>query len=94
MEGGERDLRAEVDRDLERLQDGRKLEAAGTEFPLRSLTAAIVFVAVDALVLLLCFLLLGPVGIAIGFFVGAAAGLLAVKGYAGLTTRGDAPGDH
>jgi Na+/H+-translocating membrane pyrophosphatase len=87
-EGSERDLRAEAERDLERLQEGPRVSAGSAGLPVRSLTAVIVFVLVYALVLLLCLLLFGPVGIAIGFFVGAVVGALAVRGYAGLGGRG------
>ena len=77
------DVRDQLERSGERLQEGNKLHLPGdAELPVRSIAAIVIFVTVFVVVYLLSWVALGTIGLAIGVLAGLAAGALAVKLYA------------
>ena len=77
------DVRGQLERSGERLQEGRRVNLPGdAELPTRSLAAIAIFIVVFVAVYMLCWVLIGTIGLAIGLIVGLVAAALAVKLYA------------
>jgi Flp pilus assembly protein TadB len=77
------ELRGQIERSGERLQEGRQVNLPGeAALPARSLAAVAIFTVVFVAVYMLCWVLMGTIGLAIGIVIALAVGALAVKLYA------------
>jgi Flp pilus assembly protein TadB len=77
-----------ADAEVEVLSRGRTIGFFGGELPVRAAWAIAVYVAVFMVVWMLLWAVLGGLGLAVGWLVAAAVGLLAVRWY---TRRRTAP---
>ena len=77
------ELRGQIERSGERLQEGRQVNLPGeAALPARSLAAVAIFTIVFVAVYLLCWALMGTIGLAVGLLIALAVAALAVKLYA------------
>jgi Flp pilus assembly protein TadB len=77
------ELRGQIERSGERLQEGRQVNLPGeAALPARSLAAVAIFTVVFVAVYMLCWALMGTIGLAVGVIIALVAGALAVKLYA------------
>lgn len=75
-------LRADAGSSASRLQGGRTFGAFGAQVPVRSAAALGLFVAAFVVVYLLCWAILGGLGLLVGLILGVLAGIAAMKLYA------------
>jgi Flp pilus assembly protein TadB len=77
------ELRGQIERSGERLQEGRQVNLPGeAALPARSLAAVAIFTVVFVAVYMLCWALMGTIGLAVGVIIALVVGALAVKLYA------------
>jgi Flp pilus assembly protein TadB len=77
------ELRGQIERSGERLQEGRQVNLPGeAALPARSLAAVAIFTVVFVAVYMLCWALMGTIGLAVGVVIALVVGALAVKLYA------------